>query len=79
MLQGTYTRTFDDFVLNDSLPERLVVRDTAPPESATRFYSVIADYGWAESILCSESYLPHANSIARIVGEHLDIPVRLAT
>jgi hypothetical protein len=74
----TYTRTFSDFVLNDSLPERLAVRDTAPPESATRFYSVVADYGWAERILCSESYLRDANSIARIIGEHMDIPVSLA-
>jgi hypothetical protein len=74
----TFTRTTDHFILNDSLPQRLDVRDTALPESATRTYSVIADYGWAERILCSGSYLRDANSIALIIGDHLDIPVSLA-
>jgi hypothetical protein len=74
----THTRTFAHFILNKSLPTRLMVHDTSPPESKTRFYSVVADYGWAEKILCSESYLPDANSIAEIIGEHLDIPVVLA-
>lgn len=74
----TYTRTFPHFILNDSLPERLMVHDTAAPESKTRTYSVIADYGWAQKILCSDSYKGDANSIATILGEHLDIPVQLA-
>jgi hypothetical protein len=77
-LTDTHTKTFSDFVLNDSLPERLVVRDTAPPKNATRTYSVVADYGWAERILCSDSYRNDANSIARIIGEYMDIPVSLA-
>ena len=78
-ISATHTRTFGHFILNDSLPERLFVRDTAPPENATRTYSVIADYGWAESILCSDSYRDHANSLAAIIGEHMDIPVSPAS
>jgi hypothetical protein len=74
----TYTKTYNHFVLNQTLPQRLVVRDTAPPESITRTYSVIADYGWAERILCSESYRDDANSIATILAEFLDIPADLA-
>lgn len=74
----THTKTFADFILNDSLPERLRVSDTAPEHSKTRTYSVVADYDWAEMVLCSGSYLDHANSIARIIGEFLDIPVALA-
>lgn len=74
----TDTKTFDSFVLNGTLPERLAVRDTSPPEDATRMYSVVADYGWAERLLCSESYLRDANDIATILGEHLHIPVALA-
>jgi hypothetical protein len=77
-LARTHTRTFHRFVLNDTLPVRLLVHDTAPPENATRTYSVVADYGWAEKILCSESYRDDANGIAEILGEHLDIPVSLA-
>jgi hypothetical protein len=77
-LTRTHTRTFAHFILSGTLPTRLMVCDTSPPENKTRSYSVVADYGWAETILCSESYLPDANSIAEIIGEHLDIPVVLA-
>lgn len=75
----THTKTFDRFILNDSLPERLYVRDTSPPGDATRLYAVVADYGWAEKILCSGSYRGDANAIAATIGEYLDIPVSLAS
>ena len=78
MTTNTCTKTTDHFVLNVSLPERLSVVDTSPVEDKTRLYSVVADYGWAEKILCSESFLDDANSIATILGEHLGIPVQLA-
>jgi len=75
----THTKTFSHFVLNDSLPKALMVHDTAEPESKTRLFSVVADYGWAQKILSSESYKADANSIATIIGEYLDIPVKLAS
>ena len=66
------------FELNGTQPQRLCVRCTSPPDHATRTYSIIADYGWAERILCSESYLPDANDIAECLGDGLLIPVELA-
>lgn len=71
------TRKSDHFVFHGSPPEQIIVRDTATPESKTRTYSVIADYGWAERILCSGAYRADANSIATLIGEHVDIPVTL--
>jgi hypothetical protein len=66
-----------EFVLSETVPVRLVVRDTAPPESATRTYSVVADYGWAERILCSDSYIGDANGIARVLAHSMDVPASL--
>lgn len=70
----TYTRTFDRFLLDDTLPERLFVRDVTPESHATRLFAVVADHGWAERILCGDCYLKDANDIAFAVGELLDIP-----
>lgn len=65
------------FELNGNQPFRLVVRCTSPPEHATKSYSVIADYGWAERILCSGSSLRDANDIAECLGQGLLIAVTL--
>jgi hypothetical protein len=78
VLRHTFTRVCGRFILDDTLPERLLVHDTAEPKSKTRTYSVVADYGWAEKILCSGSYRRDANDIAETVGEFLDIPVERA-
>jgi hypothetical protein len=67
-----------DFVLNDSTPARLVVRQTSRPDSARPTYSVVADYGWAERILCAGSNVHDANSIARILSASLYVPALLA-
>lgn len=75
---GPTNRKLGHFALNGSLPERIIVRDTSPVGSPTRLYSLILDYGWAESIACSECYRDTADSIAIIVGNHLEIPVTLA-
>lgn len=75
----TYTRTFDRFLLDGSLPEKLVVREVTPEGNATRLYAVVADYGWAERILCGDCYLRDANDLAWAVGDVLDIPVEEAT
>ncbi len=66
-----------DFVFNDSVPQRFIVRDTTNPTSMTRSYSIIADYGWAETIVCSGSSLKDANSIARILSAELGITCML--
>lgn len=66
------------FKLNGTTPENLFVTQTSPPEHATKLYSVIASYGWAEKILCSECYVQDANDIATAIGEKLGIRVSLA-
>jgi hypothetical protein len=71
------TQTFDRFLLDGRPPRRLSVRDAAPPESATQLYSVVADYGWAERVLCSGSCLRDANDLALTVAEYLRIPVHI--
>lgn len=71
----TYTRTFDRFLLDSALPERIVVREITPEGHATRIFAVVADYGWAETILAGDCYDHTANDLAWAVGEALDIPV----
>jgi len=66
------------FILNNSAPKKLVVHCTSPMDSATKFYSVVADYGWAQKILCSGSYLDDANSIATLLAHALNIPYEKA-
>lgn len=56
------------FELNGSQPKKLMIRDTANTESVTRTYSVIAEYEWAESVLCSGCFLDDAKDIAQCVG-----------
>lgn len=63
------------FELNASSPQKLMVHKTSPPNNATDTYSVVACYGWAQKILCSDSYLKDANQIAVILAEKLNIPV----
>lgn len=74
-LRRTYTLTFDRFLLDGSLPERIVLRDVTPENHATRLYAVLADHGWAERILAGDCYRQDANDLAYAVGELLDIPV----
>ncbi len=74
-MASTYTRTFDHFVLNGALPTGLRVVRTNPPEDATALFSVVADYGWAERILCSGSYRDDAEGIARAIAEQIDVPL----
>lgn len=66
------------FELDGTLPRRLCVRCTSPADHVTRTYSIVADHGWAERILCSDSYLRDANDIAKVIGSWLQIPVELA-
>ncbi len=65
------------FELNNSFPVKLMVHCTSEPQYATKTYSVVADYGWAQKLLCSDSYLEDANQIASILAEKLNIPVEL--
>jgi len=78
MKQATVEVETDLFLLNGTHPRKVEVRDTTPPENKTRLYSVVADYGWAETILCSECYLRDANGIAMCISARLDIPALLA-
>lgn len=73
----TYTRTFDRFLLDGGLPERMVVREVTPEGHATRLFAVVADHGWAERILAGDCYRRDANDVAVAIGEYLDIPVEL--
>jgi hypothetical protein len=77
-LTHTYTRTFDRFLLDGGLPERILVRDVTPEDHATKVFAVVADHGWAERILASGCYQRDANDLAFAVGELLDIPVEEA-
>lgn len=77
-LTRTHTRTFDRFLLDGGLPDRIVVRDVTPEDHATQVFVVVADHGWAERILASGCYGRDANDIAFAVGELLDIPIEEA-
>lgn len=64
------------FELNGSLPKLLnVVEDLSSGE--TKFYFIVADYGWAEKILCSDMYLKDANEIAIVLARYMNIPVKI--
>lgn len=66
------------FELQGNQPFRLIVRRTSPPDDATATYSVIADYGWAERILCSGCSLRDANDIANCLADGMLIAAELA-
>lgn len=53
---------------NGRLPD-VRIAETTPEGSATQTYSVIADYGWAERILCSGCYLQDALAIEAALKE----------
>ncbi len=74
----TFTRTFDRFLLDGGLPDRIIVREVTPEGHATRIYVVVADHGWAERIVASGCYMRDANDIAYAIGELLDIPIEEA-
>lgn len=76
-LTRTHTRTFDRFLLDDSLPVRIVVREVTPEGHATRLFAVVADHGWAERILAGDCYRRDAEDLGFAVGELLDIPVEV--
>lgn len=56
---------------NGVLPEVHVVQQDGPgiDEKATPFFMVVADYGWAERILCTGSYQQDAEAIAEAIRE----------
>ena len=62
------------FELNGSLPEQILVREITPVGHATRIFAVVADYGWAETILAGDCYDHTANDLAYAVGELIQIP-----
>jgi hypothetical protein len=64
----------DRFLLDGKHPERITVRDVTPDGHATRIYAVVADYGWAETILAGDCYDHTANDLAIAVGTFLDVP-----
>jgi len=66
------------FELNRTVPQAFVVRDITPGNHATRIFCVVADYGWAETIIASGCYHHHANDIARTLGAHLGVAFTLA-
>jgi hypothetical protein len=66
------------FELNGTRPKCLRVICTSPPDHATPTYSIVADHGWAEKILCSGCYRHDANDIAEAIGDGLMIPVERA-
>ena len=53
--------------LNGKLPQAIAVRPCNDEDAKTAKYSIIADYGWAESILASECYYKHAVGIAYLL------------
>lgn len=65
----------DRFLLDNTPPNTLSVYESTPEGSATKFFSVIADYGWAEKTLCGLCYKKDANDIAYAIGKLFDIPV----
>jgi hypothetical protein len=77
-LTHTYTRTYDRFLLDESLPKRIVVREVTPEGHATHLFAVVADHGWAERILAGDCYRKDANDLAFVVGEFLDVPIEEA-
>lgn len=78
-LTRTYTRTFDRFLLDGGIPERIIVREVTPEGHATRLFAVVADHGWAERIVAGDCYLRDANDLAFAIGELLDIPIEEAS
>lgn len=58
---------------NGVLPNVRVVQQDGPgvDDKATAFYMVVADYGWAEWILCTGSYQQDAEAIAAAIREAL--------
>jgi len=63
------------FTLNESLPEKIIVRNVTPEDHATPLYTVILDHGWAERIICDHCYLRDANDIAFAISTLLEIPI----
>jgi hypothetical protein len=59
------------FEWNGAYPNVRVVQQDGPgvDEKATAFYMVVADYGWAERILCTGSYQQDAEAICAAIEE----------
>ena len=55
---------------NGALPN-VRVEDTTPEGNATQTFSVVADYGWAERVLCADSYWLDAKAICLAIQEAL--------
>lgn len=56
--------------------EELRIVDLTPEGWATPQYGIVADYGWAERILCERCYLDDARELAEALAEKAgDVPV----
>lgn len=61
------TRAKDLLTWNDVFPDVRVVEETT--DAATQTYMVVADYGWAERILCGGCYQQDAEAIVAAIKE----------
>lgn len=68
----------DEFELLGTRPASLHVRETTANGAKTETFCIVADYDWAEVILCGGCYRDHANGIARVLGAEFDCPVQFA-
>jgi len=62
--------------MNGSRPVNIAVRHLGTPALTAR-YAVIADYGWAETILCDDSYYGIASGIAIAIAGIFGCPVSI--
>ena len=62
------------FELNDSVPVAFELHEVTPEGYATRIYAVVAQYGWAQTIVAGDCYRHVANDIAHVLGAHLGVP-----
>lgn len=74
----THTKTYDRFLLDGTVPTSLSVSAIISEGQATQKFAVVADYGWAEKILCGDCYEQDANDIARTIAEFFDIPYKMS-
>lgn len=64
----------DRFLLNKTQPQSIFINETTPEGNATKLYTVVADYGWAEILIATDCYYHIANDIAWAIGTVLKIP-----
>lgn len=61
----------DLFEWNGILPNLRIVQQDGPgiDDKVTPFYMIVADYGWAERIICMGSYKQDAEAIIQAILE----------